>query len=285
MTGRWSFLGARWGVARAGAYLLLSAYALSSILTFAWFITVSLKSEQEFFGSNPWSLPGYLRFQNYVDAWRLGEIGSYFGNSVIVTTVSVCVGIALSANAAYVLARVEFPGRGAVFGLFGVGLMIPAFLVVIPLFFLLKDLGLLGSLWGLCIVYVASSLPFNTLVLTGFFRTLPDEIEEAAYVDGCSPLRAYLSVMLPMATPAVVALAVLQTLWLWNELFFALVFISDPSKFTVPVGLLQLGYNTDRGGGWTLLFAGLVISIVPVLALFALAQERIIRASSGALKG
>jgi raffinose/stachyose/melibiose transport system permease protein/N-acetylglucosamine transport system permease protein len=203
----------------------------------------------------------------------------------MVTVGSVTVSLALSAMAAYALGRIRFRGNSLVSMFFLSGLMIPGFLVIVPLYFLMRDLHLLGSLFGLGVVYVATQLPFNIYVLTGFFKTLPRELEEAAYVDGASPFTTFARVVLPLAGSGLASVALLNALIIWNEFFFALVFLSDESKFTLPLGLFRLSVNAEYSAQWTQMFAGLVLAMIPVLIVFGIAQERITRGLTlGAMK-
>lgn len=272
--------------ARLFLYVALVSYCLTSVGAFVWTISVSLKSNTEFFSSSPWALPKHATLDNYRSAWSVAHFGEFFLNSALVTIGSVAVALTFGSMAAYALGRIRFRGNGLVTMFFLSGLMIPGFLVIVPLYFLLRDLHLLGSLLGLGIVYVATQIPFNIYVLTGFFRTLPQELEEAAYVDGASAFTTFWRVMLPLAGPGIASVALLNALTIWNEFFFALVFISDPNKFTLPLGLFRLSINAEYSAQWTQLFAGLVLAMIPVLIVFGVAQERITRGLTlGAIKG
>lgn len=272
-------------VRRVSLHLVLASYCLTSAAAFTWCVMVSLKSNPEFFSSSPWSLPKHVRAGNYVNAWKDAQIGRYFLNSVYVTSVSVGIGLVVSLMAAYVLARVEFRGRGLMRLFFLVGLMIPALLVIIPLYSLLRELHLLGSLTGLVIVYIATQIPFNVFVFTSFFATLPKELEEAAYVDGASPLRTFASIVVPQTGPAIASVALLNTISIWNEFFYALVFLTDDNRKTIPVGIFGLSLNAQYSADWVHLFAGLVITMIPMLLIFAFAQDRIAKGLSSGLKG
>jgi ABC-type glycerol-3-phosphate transport system permease component len=279
----------RRGIFRPGRLLLyvaLVSYCLTSVAAFLWTISISLKSNQDFFATSPWSLPKHPTFENYRSAWTTAKIGSFFLNSALITMGTVTISLAVSSTAAYALGRIRFRGNSLVSMFFLTGLMIPGFLIIVPLYFLLRDMHLLGSLYGLGIVYIATQIPFNIYVLTGFFKTLPKELEEAAYVDGASPLKTFFRVMLPLAGPGLASVALLNCLTIWNEFFFALVFISDESKFTLPLGLYRLSINAEYSSQWTQLFAGLVLAMIPVLIVFGVAQERLTRGLTlGALKG
>ena len=267
-------------------YVALVSYCLTSVAAFLWTISISLKSNQDFFATSPWSLPTHPTLENYRSAWTTAKIGTFFLNSAMLTVGTVTISLAVSATAAYALGRIRFRGNAFVAMFFLMGLMIPGFLIIVPLYFLLRDMHLLGSLVGLGIVYIATQIPFNIYVLTGFFRTLPKELEEAAYVDGASPLKTFFRVMLPLAGPGLASVALLNCLTIWNEFFFALVFISDENKFTLPLGLYRLSINAEYSSQWTQMFAGLVLAMIPVLIVFGVAQERLTRGLTlGALKG
>jgi raffinose/stachyose/melibiose transport system permease protein/N-acetylglucosamine transport system permease protein len=267
-------------------YVFLVSYCLTSVGAFLWITSISLKSNPEFFSTSPWSPPTSPTLDNYREAWTTAKIGTFVLNSVIVTVVSVGVTLIVSSMAAYVLSRVQFRGRDALTTFFLLGLMIPGFLVIVPLYFLLRDLHLLGSLYGLIIVYIATQIPFSIFVLTGFFKTLPQELEEAAYVDGASALKVFAKIMLPLTGPGLASVGLLNGLAIWNEFFFALVFLTEESKLTLPVGLFRLSINAEYSAQWTPLFAGLVLAMLPVLIVFGIAQERITKGLTlGAVKG
>lgn len=171
-------------------------------------------------------------------------------------------------------------------GLFLLGLMVPWMVTFIPLYLALQDLGLLDTRLGLVLVYATGNLPFNVFVLTGFMRTLPRELEEAAAMDGASPARTFVSVIVPLLGPGLASVTIISFLQNWNEFFYALVLIHTPERMTLPLGLFQLGQAADYGTNWVTLFAGMMITVVPVLAVFALMQNHITRGlTAGALKG
>lgn len=179
--------------------------------------------------------------------------------------------------AAYVLARVVFPGRGFLNASLLTGMLLPTFAAMIPLYFLLQNMHLLGTLNGLILVYIANQIPLSIFVLRGFYVALPVELEEAAYLDGASASRTFFKVVLPQTYPVTVSLVVLNTLTIWNEFVLALVLLPKQSSQTIAVGLLGLSVSADYSGNWVQLFAGLVISSIPMIALFVIAQERIAR--------
>jgi ABC-type glycerol-3-phosphate transport system permease component len=267
-------------------YLLLGSIVLSTTSAFAWVFNVSMKSNREFLGTTPWTLAQGWRWENYVNAWNGANIGAYFGNSMVVTVAATALGVAVSVLAAYPLARVQFRLRGVVLSVFLMGLMIPWMVTFAPLYNLMQELGMLDSRVGLVLVYATYNLPFNVFVLTGFMKTLPYELEEAASIDGASPSRTFRSVILPLMGPGVASVSIISFLQNWNEFFYALLLIHTPEKMTLPLGLFQLGQSANYGTNWVTLFAGMMITVVPVLVGFALLQKQITNGLTvGALKG
>lgn len=267
-------------------YLLLGAIAFSSIGAFAWVFNVSMKSNTEFLSTAPWDVASTWRWANYANAWTNADVGSFFGNSVVVSITATLLGVVLSVFAAYPLARIPFRFSGAILALFLSGLMVPWMVTFIPLYLTLQDLGLLDTRTGLILVYATYNLPFNVFVLVGFLRTLPRELEESAAVDGASPTSTFLRVILPLLGPGLASVTIISFLNNWNEFFYALVLIHTPEKMTLPLGLFQLGQAADYGTNWVTLFAGMMITAVPVLILFALLQDQITKGlTAGALKG
>lgn len=277
-------------LSRGLIFAVLFGYGAWVIFPMLWIAYSSLKADAEIF-HNAFALPrlGELHTENYAHAWREARFGDYFFNSVIVTTVSVTLIVALGAMAAYALARFYHPAARGIFWLFLAGLMIPAQLAVIPLFFEMRALGLLNSKLGLILVYTANGLPFAIFILAGFFRGMPRSLYEAAVIDGCSEFAAFWRVLLPLARPGLVTVAIFQFIGVWKEYFFAFMLAGgdlDGSARTLPLGLANLSitaqYRTDYG----MLFAGLVLVTIPILVIYLLLQRQIVKGiAAGALKG
>jgi raffinose/stachyose/melibiose transport system permease protein len=267
-------------------YLLLGAIAFSSVAAFAWVFNVSMKTNTEFLSTPPWSVADGWRWENYSNAWTNADVGAFFGNSVVVSVAATALGVVLSVFAAYPIARIPFRFNGLVLALFLMGLMVPWMVTFIPLYLTLEDLGLLDSRIGLVLVYATYNLPFNVFVLVGFLRTLPHELEESAAVDGAGPVATFVRVILPLLGPGLASVTIISFLNNWNEFFYALVLIHSPEKMTLPLGLFQLGQAADYGTNWVTLFAGMTITAIPVLVLFAFLQDQITKGlTAGAMKG
>ena len=267
------------------AHLLLMFWALMVIFPFLWMVMTSFKTDPEILFS-PWNFPDSLQWRNFSRAWNEAHIGRYFVNSLIVIIPSLAGTLLISSMAAYVLARFEFLGRRALYYLFMAGLMFPVFLALVPLFFLVQDLHMTATYRGLVLVYIAYSLPFTIFFLTGFFRTLPSEVAEAALVDGASHYRIFFNIMLPMAAPGLIAMGIFNFLGQWNQFLLPLVLMPDENKYVLSQGLaflaIQQGYSND----YSALFAAMTITMIPTLLVYVLFQRRLESGlTAGALKG
>lgn len=265
--------------------IFLIAWAILVIFPLLWMVMTAFKTDREIFAS-PWRLPAVPQFDNFARAWTEASIGRYFLNSLIVVAGSLTLTLLLSSMAAYVIARYDFPGRQIIRYTFLVGLMFPIFLALVPLFFVVRDLKLLSTYHGLILVYTAYSLPFSIFFLTSFFGTLPAEVGEAALVDGASHYTIFFRVMLPMAQPGLISVGIFNVLGQWNQFILPLVLVPDRDRYVLSQGLaflaIQQGYQND----WSALFAGLTITMLPVLAVYVLFQRRLEQGlTAGALKG
>ncbi len=217
-------------------YGFLSLMAVSVIFPMIWLLYTSLKSGQELF-ANAWSLPEVPQWSNYARAWTQSHVGKYFFNSVFVTTISLFGSLLVCSMAGYILARYEFRGRQVIFFTFISAMMVPAFLGLVPLWFLLRSLGLLGGYSGLIPVYIASSIPFSIFFLSSFFKTISYELEEAAIIDGCTNFGVFFRIVLPLTKSGLITIGIFNFLGFWNEFTFALVFIMKESMRTLPIGM------------------------------------------------
>lgn len=268
-----------------GARIFLFACMLAVLLPLVWVLFSSVKQGSAILG-NPFGLPSELRWANYGKAWGEAGIGKAFVNSLIVTVITLGILIPIGAMAAYVLAKYTFRGSKAVAVTFLGGMMFPHFLVVVPLFLMLRDLKMLDTLHGLIIVYVAYSLSFTIFVLTGFFQTLPDELAEAAQLDGCTHAGTFWRVMLPLAKPGLIVVGIFNAIGLWNEYGLALVLLPSEKNHTLPIGIANLTMTQQYQADWGALFAGLVIVMLPVLVVYWFFRDRIYDTMlAGAVKG
>lgn len=242
------------------------ALVVFDVLVLLWILLGSLKTTRELTDS-PFGLPLELQWQNFVKAWDSANLGAGILNSVVLVVCSTIVSILLGAPAGYALSRFKRRSASTLIVLFVVGLAIPAQAIFIPLYVAFGRVGLTDSIFGLFIIYTGLSLPFTVFLLTGFFASLPRELEEQASIDGLRPGATFWRIMLPLARPGIVTVVVLQAIGFWGETFFALVFLNQNT--TLSLSLLQftktMRYN---GADWSVLFAGIVMVVLPLLAIY-----------------
>jgi raffinose/stachyose/melibiose transport system permease protein len=252
---------------------------------FLWMVYSSFKPTTEIIRS-VWALPTNPTLQAYSEVLGKSAFTTYFANSVIISLISVPLLTLISAMIAFAFARVDFPGRRVLFYLFLAGIMIPIHVTIIPLYTMMRDFGLINNLIALLLPYIGFNLPISVYILRGFFAQIPLELEEAARIDGCSTVRIFWSVMLPLARPALATVAVLAAVTIWNEYTFALAFLSGNNQaYTVPLGILGLvrSLGTLR---YDQMFAGLTLAALPLMVFYFLAQKQIIKSiTAGAVKG
>ena len=246
-----------------------------------WMLYSGFKTNQEI-ANAPLALPAVWNWQHFVEAWQLGNLGRLYLNSLLVTGVSVTALVMIASLAAYAFARLRFRGRDALFYLLLIGLLLPAQVVIIPLFFLLRDLQLLNTYWALILPYMSWPLALTIYLLRSYYLTLEGELEDAARIDGANLFQTYAFVMFPLVRPALATVVILNLVNLWNELLFAMLFIQDERLRTLPAGLLAFSgyYLVD----YRLVFAALSITTVPILVLYFVFQRHVIAGlTTGAL--
>ncbi|MEH0822602.1 MULTISPECIES: carbohydrate ABC transporter permease [unclassified Micromonospora] len=265
--------------------IALAVWAVIVIVPILWTFLAAFKNTSEIF-SSPWTLPAELRWENFGRAWTKAHVGRYFLNSVFVVACSTFGTMLLGSMAAYVLARYKFWGNRAIYYLFVSGLAFPVFLALVPLFFVVKNLGLLDTHTGVILVYIAYSLPFTIFFLAAFFKTLPNSVAEAGMIDGCSHTRLFFQVMLPMAKPGLISVAIFNIIGQWAQYQLPLVLLSNAKdKWVLTQGIADISVNAGYEADWSGLFAALTIAILPMILVYALFQRQIQSGlTSGAVK-
>lgn len=256
------------------AQVILTIWALAVLLPLLWTVFSSFKTSGEIL-SSPFSMPAEWSFKNFATAWTEAGIGRFFGNTVVVVGGALLLVMLLGAMCAYVLARYEFPGRRIIYYSLIAGLTFPLFLAVVPLFFIMESLHIRGTYIGLILAYVGFALPFTVFFLYAFFRQLPEEIGEAAAIDGAGDFRTFFQVMLPMAGPGMASVTIFNFLGLWNQFLIPIVLNTDRDKYVLAQGLAnmqaQQGYDSD----WGAMFASVTITILPVLVVYMIFQRQL----------
>ena len=272
----------RW--VRRSAVAIAFAFGLVMILPFAFMVSTALKSHAFVLEIPPRLIPDAPTLDNFVRAWNSGDFARYFLNSVFVSVLSTAISVSLSAMLGFAFARYDFPGKRLFFGALLFTMMVPGLVLLIPQFVLARNLGLLNSLWGLVAVYSVMNLGLNTFLLRGFFAAMPQELFDAAQVDGAGVFRSFRSVALPLARPGLATVTIFSFLAAWDEFTWAITILSDKELYTLPIGirLLQRSQATE----WGLVFAASLIALAPVLVLFVLLQRQFVAgAFVGATKG
>lgn len=264
-------------------YGLGSLSALGLVLPLVWVVTTSLRPITEVTSTPPIVFPRSLTFRAYVDLWDAAPFDAYILNSILISLCTALIALAFSVCAAYAFARFRFRGHGLLLMLVVMSQMLPGSSILIPLFQVIRNLGLLDTRTGMVLIYTGFAIPFCTWLLNGYFRAIPEELEQAALIDGCSRLQLLWRIVLPLAAPAVIAVGTFAFLLSWNEFLFAFVFTKSRA-LTIPVGLRAafLGQYVNK---YDQLFAASLIFSLPPIALFVSLQRYFVQGlTAGAVK-
>lgn len=266
------------------AYTAIAGFlSLIVIFPLVWVVATSLKDRRQII-QNPLGLPEIYYWSNYADAWRDGNFGAYFINSILVVIPTALGVVALSLLAAYAFAMFRFRGKNALFTFFLIGLTVPLGILVIPIFYQMVSLKLVNNLWALILPQTAVGLPFAILLLRGFIHELPKEVLDAGRIDGCSNWGILRFIVMPLSRPALLSVMIFNIVWVWNQFLLPVVLIQKASARTLPQGLsVFMGrYGADFG----LLMAGATISFIPVVIVYVIFQRQFIKGiAAGALSG
>lgn len=285
------------GFFKVVVYLLLIILAITIIVPVIWVFLASIKSNSEFYG-NPWILPQGFYFQNFIDAFNKANMGEYFLNSVIVTSMALGLLLIIALPAAYVIGRYKFFGKKFLNTLFMAGLFINVNYIVVPIFLMLVDGDnfikqfassgiLLNNIFVLALVYASTALPFTIYLLASYFRTIPRDFEEAASVDGSGYFRTMVQIIFPMAKPTIITVILFSFLSFWNEYIIALTILPSPNApKTLPVGLMNLMTAQKASAQYGQMYAGLVLVMLPTLILYMIVQKKLTQGMTmGGIKG
>lgn len=277
-------------------YLPLVALLITIVVPVFWVFMASIKENSEFY-RNPWALPAGVHWENFVEAWTTANMGSYMLNSVIVTALALVLLVVLSLPASYVLSRFKFVGSKFWNVLFMAGLFINVNYIVVPIFLKLNDADIflrkmgaepffLNNIFVLAVVYASTALPFTIYLLSGYFKSLAKDYEEAAYVDGAGYFRTMIQVIIPMAKPSIVTVLLFNFLSFWNEYIISMTLLTKPELKTLPVGLMNLMAAQKSAVEYGRMYAGLVIVMLPVLIFYMCVQKQLTEGMTvGGLKG
>lgn len=268
---------------RPGVLALGVVWLAVTTFPFLFVLLTSFKTQEETFSASVWALPASLNFSKYIEVLQ-GSFLSYLLNSMFAVGLSVVLIVVLSAMAAYVFARMKFRWNKPLFSLVVMGMIVPLHATLVPIYLLTRNLGLYDTHFALIGPYVAISLPISIFILTEFMRQIPQELEEAAQLDGCGPFKIFWRIFFPLSTPGLATVAIYNGIGLWNEFIFAYVLTSTPEHRTLPLALwdFQGQYSSDIPA----MLAVVTLTSLPLIAVYAFGQERIIKGMmAGALKG
>ncbi|MHC5374179.1 carbohydrate ABC transporter permease [Enterococcus sp. LJL120] len=264
-------------------YLVLIIIGLITLIPIFTIVLTAIKSKSDFFsGQSLFEFPSSIHWENFKNAFINGNLFVYMKNSLIISLVKVPIGILVCASAAFALTRLKLKNSKMIFIVFLVGMMLPMQVALVPLNVFFNKLGLINSYVGLTYVYIGFGIPYGILVLRGFFKAIPRDIDEAAYIDGCSKFRLFFSIILPIAKPALATIFITDFLSTWNEYLLASILITDSSKKTITTGLLS--FVGEHGIDYGLLSAGVLINIIPILIVYLFFQRYFVEGFSGAVK-
>ncbi len=264
---------ARRSLFRALLYVLLVIVAALIAIPFLWMISSAFKDQIGIYANPPTWIPSPWITDNFTAAWTQVPFGQFFLNSFKVAGLNTVGQLITCTLAAYAFARLRFPGRDIIFGVYLASLMVPSQVTIIPLYILMKDLGLVDNHASLILPGLWSA--FGTFLLRQFFLTIPRELEEAAIIDGAGLLRVLWAVVLPLSTSALAALAIFTFNFFWNDFFSPLIFLDTPNNLTLPVGLSLL-QGQYAGTSPAVMLAGVCMAVVPVLVVFVIGQRYIV---------
>ena len=264
--------------------VVLAIVAIFWISPLVLLVITALRPLSDFISNGPLSWPQTWTLQNFSDAWNIGNFATTYRNSAILFLLKVPIGVLISAMLAYALAKLRIRFGTAIMYTVFLGLTIPIYITIVPVFVMMRDVGLTDNLVGLVGPYLAFGIPFEVLVLQSFFRQLPDEIIEAAKIDGANAWRIFFTLIIPLSIPALVTVFILDAVATWNEFLFALILLNSDAHKTIPVGLLN--FQGQFSANNTGLAAGIFIAVLPILIAYILLQRWIVGGlTAGATKG
>ncbi|WP_248923893.1 carbohydrate ABC transporter permease [Paenibacillus hamazuiensis] len=262
---------------------ILALWAIVVLIPILIVVFVAVKAPSEL-AQGPLSMPASLEWANFAAAWNQGAMSSSLMNSIAIAGTSVITIILLSSAAAYPLSRRKKKWATVTYLYFLSGMMIPFQMTMIPLYKLLGQLNLIGKYPGPIFIYIALGLPFSIFLYTAFFKSIPQEIEESALIDGCGPYRTFWSILFPLLKPVTSTLLIMNTLTIWNDFFVPLLFLQSKQARTIPLSIYS--FTGEFVNQWNLIFAAVIIGSLPLILLFLVLQKQFIQGmASGAVKG
>ncbi len=265
-------------------WILIIFFAVYTLFPLIWLAISSLKTNYEFLAGSPFALPRIPQWQNYINALTVAGLGRMLLNSVIVGLSATLINVVVASMGAYCISRFRFTGRENLFTLFTAGILVPLNALMVPYFVIITKLGLINTYGGMILLYCAIGIPMSTFLIRGLMDSIPMELEEAAYIDGCGFFGRFFHIILPLSRTGIITAATFQFLTCWNEFVFANLIVSSEKLRTIQVGIRYFTnqFSTD----YVSMYAAIMISIIPSILGYILFQEQIIAGmTSGAVKG
>ncbi len=268
-------------------FLMYVFVIMTALLMFSPVITVilgSIRTTGEFL-TTPVGFPkSGIQWENYTDILQSSNFWRSVKNSLIITVTTTILVVVIASPLSFVFARVNFKGRSIFFNILSIGLLFPLVVAILPVFLQIRNLNLINSFWGVILPLVTFALPGSTVILIGFFRAIPIELEDAAYIDGCTTVGFFRHILFPLARPAIAAIATLTVVTAWNDYFLSLVVLGDSQKWPLPLGLMQ--FQGQYGTEWAKVMAYVTLLIIPAVIFYLLAERYIVTGlTGGELKG
>ncbi|MBI1281510.1 MAG: ABC transporter permease subunit [Anaerolineaceae bacterium] len=269
------------GFVRYAVLIFLCVVVMSPVVTA---VLGSIRTNGEFL-STPFGLPqNGIQWANYTDILIDAGFWNLMRNSLVITVTVTVLNVILSSLLAFVFSRVNFRGRGLLFNILSLGLLFPIVIAILPIFIQIRQLGLINNLWGIILPLVAFGLPGSVVILRGFFIGVPNELEDAAYIDGCTTFGFFRYILVPLARPALTAVAVLQVIASWNEYFLPYLILNDQKLWPLPLGIQQ--FQGEHLTDWAKIMAYVTLLIIPALIFYMFAEKYIVTGlTGGELKG
>ena len=265
-------------------WILIIFFAVYAVVPLVWLTLASLKTNSEFLISAPFALPKVFRWENYVNALTVSGLGRMLLNSVFIGLMATLFNVIIASMGAYCISRFRFRGRERIFTLFTAGILVPLNALMVPFFVIINKLGLYNTYRGVILLYCAIGIPMSTFLIRGLMDSIPMELEEAAYIDGCGFFGRFFHIILPLSRTGIVTAATFEFLTCWNEFVFANLLVSSEKLRTIQVGIRYFTnqFSTD----YVSMYAAIMISVIPSIVGYILFQEQIIAGmTSGAVKG
>lgn len=264
-------------------YVFLTVLAIIYIVPLVWVLFVSVKTNDEVIGS-PWGIPEVIHLENYIGAWTSGGMGRAMLNSLLVCSATLLITIVTGSMVAFAIAIMRWKFANKLLGIYLMGMMVPVHCILIPLFIVFSKVHITNTYFSMIMPYIAFGLPTTIYLMTGFFKSIPWEVYEAAYIDGCSIYRIFFQIAMPLSKSGIFVISLMTFVGNWNELLVAMVFVNNPSYQTIPIRLTTFvsPYATD----YVKMFAAIVLAMLPTIIIYCMFSNKIVAGlTQGAVKG